>query len=327
MINTEIKFSYYNDNNAVVANIKCSDGDRHLLFFNNCDYINGVILFLILKYENEKIVINIDCHIEFWQEFIALYNNYNNTKTELIFNGKSRNILEDKIYDTDAVLMFTGGKDSVLTLRLLNEKSIIPYLGIFEYQMANYYLEVLHKNSFIVKPLYRFSSNIDNELYNIKKGEYSTDLILMLAILSKFKTNYVGINLDDLVYKYSIDFITLAKFLNKYGIKLQSYILDMPITTVIKHCENKNLYFKKCGGDDYCYKCTECAANYLYGGSNILKTFNPPEFVDLFFTKKIKNNYKSYFRKIFEGYKNDEKIINKYTELYEKWRKNNSNRL
>lgn len=319
----EIRISSYGKNSSVVVIKRFSDDKRNILFFNNCDAINGTIYFLIMSNLNKKIQIDLACDNDFWSDFVKLHNEHNKKNTELIFTKKSEKILNQKIKDHN--VFFTGGKDSVLTLLLVNKNKIIPNVTIFESQISNYSLEHLHKNKFITKEVEFFSSNIDNELFYTVE-DYESDLVILLPILSKYAYNYLGVNSDDLLYDYIFDFYDYEKLFLKHKLKLTSPIVSLRPSSVLAYCEKEELSFTKCGGDDYCYLCTECYSTFFDFGYKFIKSFKPPQRIFDGMVNKVAKNPNKFFAIKENNYlrirrKYKKFIVNKFKHWYKEYRK------
>lgn len=304
----EIRISDYGSFSTVATINRLSDDKKHILFFNNCDTINGIIYFLIMSNINKKIQIDLDCDFDFWNDFVNLHNKHNKKNTKLFFTGKYVKIKNQKINDYN--VFFTGGKDSVLTLFYVNKEKIIPNISIFESPVSNYSLDYLYNNKFIVKNVSFFTTNMDNELFYTVE-DYESDMIIFLPILSKYANNFIGVNSEDLIYDYIFDFYDYELLFLKHGLKLKSPILAFRPSSVIFSCEKEELSFKKCTDNGYCYRCTECISIFLDSGYKFIKSFKPSQEVFKGINKVIKNPNK-YFDVEEKNYPKIEKKYKKY---------------
>lgn len=314
MINQfDYKISNFGDYSTVITIIEKNTKKSFLLFFNNCDYVNGVIYFLLNKF-NGKIEIPFDCDRNFWNDFLYLYNKENKTNKEFIFIGKNKLISKQK--ENGKVIMFSGGKESVVSLYLLNKRKIIPKVGVYISPVHPFNLNYLTKNGFLTEEIYKFTSNIDELLYYTEKN-YQSDLNVILPILNKYKISFIGVNkreslLENTFFFYFKD---LQLLFEKHGLQVISLVDSMQISDIVEYANKNELKFLKCNGEDYCYKCSECVELFYTLSSNN-NDFKPNK--DMI--KKIK---KVNFNTIKENF-NDRYFLNYFKEIFNEKNKKHS---
>lgn len=255
-------------------------GNRtHYLYMNNVDFINTLVLFSVLMFDDAELRFN--CDINFWQEWIDYYSAEKKVKKNIKFVGDNVPIMK---LDATSTILYSGGKDSEYT-RLL-----YPHYDLLQFR-AQVYRVMFNQSAF------KMSSNFDNEIFYSRPSIRShVKLEIILPIISPFNSLVLGIEKEIWDYSklvYGYNYPEYVALLQKHNIFVTSEVNRFYSNEILKDLKSLDATFVKCGdfltkdrifipevlkNNDFCYNCHKCFIYYFMGCNKEIHNFDREKF-------------------------------------------------
>lgn len=258
------------------------DNRTHYLYMDNVDFINTLILFIVLMFDDAELIL--DCDINFWQEWIDFYSEEKKIKKNIKFTGD--NIPLRKI-DSSPTILYSGGKDSEFT------RLFYPHYSLLQFR-AQVYRVMYNKSAF------KMTSNFDNEIFYSRPSIRShVKLEIILPIISPLNNLILGIEKEIWDYSkliYGYNYPKYVDLLSKYGIYVTSEVNRFYSNEILKDLKNLDATFVKCGdflkedriffredlrNNDFCYNCHKCFIYYFMGCNKEVHNFDREKFENI----------------------------------------------